>query len=810
MMDKWKRFLGTVLALTALLSLAACGKPAENTALQDKSAPAEVSSTEEPAAEYAYTASFRDVDLGECSSVQYLNPSFYTDEAIFTIGSERVRKDIPEGAVEEYEGQYDVYEQRMVRITYDGKAEKVPYIPMSIEKDREGKYEYVANVYSQGVQMLPDGRLAEIAVFFDNWCTVEGIGRDDEEFWNHYGYSQEYYFRVLNPDGSEERKTLLPISEDSYVNAFSQDGKGNFVCSYGTMLIGISPEAEILWTIDTNEYVEGITLLGDGTLCVNIWGSSGLVLCKVDTEEGALGESMEVPSEAYRLCSGGGNYPVYYSSGTSFFGFDPETGEKEKLFSWLNTDVAADMYNPVRVEDDGTVVGLLNNSTVVSDKLISEYQIFEVRYTQIDPAAKKQTITLATQWLAQEVSREVLNFNRKNDKVHIDIVDYSQYNTEEDYTAGLTKLQTEMIAGNMPDIVDLSGMAVNRLDARGLLEDLYPYIDADEELSREDFFPNVLQSVEQNGKLVSTVPGFMVMSLLGDSSVVGDEPGWTYSEFEAALADMPEGCRAMSAYTTQDEILRACLGLDMGSFVNWSTGECNFNSEEFISLLEFAKRFPATYDWDDYNYETDSDMVGIATGQQMLVTAGITSMDDILYNQTYFGGKPYTYIGYPTSSGTGNYFYVNAGLAMTTACRNKEAVWEFLRVFFTEDYQKSLYALPARVSAYEAKLAEAMTVSYVKNEEGGYQLDKDGNRIPIVRATIGEGTDQIQLYALAQEDADKLTEVIRTTTRTLQTDESITDIVKEQAEAFFQGQKTAEEVARLTQSKVNIYVNEQR
>ena len=33
---------------------------------------------------------------------------------------------------------------------------------------------------------------------------------------------------------------------------------------------------------------------------------------------------------------------------------------------------------------------------------------------------------------------------------------------------------------------------------------------------------------------------------------------------------------------------------------------------------------------------------------------------------------------------------------------------------------------------------------------------------------------------------------------------------REQAEAFFQGQKTAEAVAKLTQSKANIYVNEQR
>ena len=41
-------------------------------------------------------------------------------------------------------------------------------------------------------------------------------------------------------------------------------------------------------------------------------------------------------------------------------------------------------------------------------------------------------------------------------------------------------------------------------------------------------------------------------------------------------------------------------------------------------------------------------------------------------------------------------------------------------------------------------------------------------------------------------------------------DQSILDIVMSEAQAYFAGQKSADEVARLVQSKVNIYVNEQR
>ena len=41
-------------------------------------------------------------------------------------------------------------------------------------------------------------------------------------------------------------------------------------------------------------------------------------------------------------------------------------------------------------------------------------------------------------------------------------------------------------------------------------------------------------------------------------------------------------------------------------------------------------------------------------------------------------------------------------------------------------------------------------------------------------------------------------------------DQSIIDIVLEEAAAYFAGQKSAQDVAKLIQSKANIYINEQR
>ena len=53
-------------------------------------------------------------------------------------------------------------------------------------------------------------------------------------------------------------------------------------------------------------------------------------------------------------------------------------------------------------------------------------------------------------------------------------------------------------------------------------------------------------------------------------------------------------------------------------------------------------------------------------------------------------------------------------------------------------------------------------------------------------------------------------EVINTTTRLYSQNTAVLDIISEQTDAFFSGQKSADEVAKLVQGKLSIYVNEQR
>ena len=251
----------------------------------------------------------------------------------------------------------------------------------------------------------------------------------------------------------------------------------------------------------------------------------------------------------------------------------------------------------------------------------------------------------------------------------------------------------------------------------------------------------------------------------------------------------------------------------MGTLVDWTTGQCNFDSQGFIDMLKFASQFQNDFNWDSYEYsDDDNDYTRIAQGKQMLLNTYISDFNALPMYDAIFGGSV-TYIGYPTSSGTGNMLnFNNSGYAISARCENKDAAWQFIRTFFTEDFQKEQYGFPSNINAYNAKLKEAMTPEYQKDGDGNYILDENGNKIEVSRGGIswGSGDNYIDIYATTQEQADKLWELITTTTKVADYSSSIYDIVNEQTPAFFSGQKSAEEVARLIQNKANIYVNEQR
>ena len=801
------RVLAMLLCVVMVLSLAACGK--ESTAQPSSTAPADAS--QPGTAAYAYKSSFTPIAT---DSEWGISPALYTEDGFYATGSEKTgRREPAEGEVEEYDGQFDIYSTILYFVDASGKATRLSnYVPSAPAENTEGRKEFYSYTGLGRPVLNNDGKLAVLEEKYVSWYDGPEEALNTEEEFNYYHYEQSYDLLILDTDGSELSRAAVDVDvAQSYLNTYSVacDENGNMLTTLDQSLIAIAPDGSIAYTIPTQDYISSLVRFSDGTVGAMISGMNGMELRKIDTASKQLGDAITLPNNVWTLLSGDEKYDFYYTSGMYLYGFHLGDDSAEEVLNWMSCDINGQSLDTsaINISPDGTIRGVVTEYS--NGK--TEPQLFTLALVPADSLPKKEILTVAQleYYPDYDLSNRIVRFNRSHDSVRIQYKDYTQYNTENDLSAGMTKFMTEVMAGNLPDILPTRQLSYKQLAAKGLLEDLYSYIDADPKLSRDDFFPNLLTALEVNGSLYQIVPAFSVETLSGASSIVGDTPGWNYDEFNAALAKMPEGCTPLDPYITRDSVLSSLLYADMDSYVNWTTGEVRFDSDSFKQLLTFAKQFPAEYNWEEHDSaESTKDL--LAQGRQMLTQTYLYSLDSVLWNDVSFGGQT-TYIGWPTTNGVGSIMSFDNGYAISKNCTNKEAAWEFLSSMLTEDAQKEVYSIPANRNVFNQKLEELMTPSYRKDAQGNFILDENGEKIPQSRGSwYDENGLEHNVYAMTQEQADAVLSVITTCTKVANYDTSIYDIVNEQAQAFFAGQKSVDEVCRLIQSKANIYVNEQR
>ena len=162
-------------------------------------------------------------------------------------------------------------------------------------------------------------------------------------------------------------------------------------------------------------------------------------------------------------------------------------------------------------------------------------------------------------------------------------------------------------------------------------------------------------------------------------------------------------------------------------------------------------------------------------------------------------GEDVTFVGFPTENRNGSVFALDAELAISSKCKNKEAAWEFLKYFLSDEYQSgtSMYNLPVSVKALNAKIEEAM---------------KEDDDTIIARAS-GDLVMTDESYAeqnkpLTQAEADQIMELINSVNQVMRTDNDLETIITEEAESYFAGQKSVQDAASVIQSRASIYISE--
>lgn len=598
---------------------------------------------------------------------------------------------------------------------------------------------------------------------------------------------------------------LLKIEKDTLTSRIFMDDKDN------VLLIGNSK----VYILDRNFKLKNEVKIEDGwqlmdialakngqTVCVESGQNSGEVLTRVrnlDVEKGKWGEELKLDFNAYLgsdYIMNGIDSDIYYKSDSGIYSYDMASSKSIKLLDYGASYLTLEDADGIVPMGDDKFLGLIHEDGNAGVCRLAVY-------SKADPEsiANKQTIVYGGIYVPEKVKNEIIEFNKKNKEYKIEIKEYLQ-----EYD----KLNADIIAGKGPDIFDLSRLPVEKYVELGLLEDLTTYFEKDAEINADDMVYSVAESMKINGGLYYVSPNFSINTIAARTRDVGNRNGWTFSEMKALLEKKGE---EISLFHDEEgmpksEILGYFMDTGYMDYIKMETGECSFNSREFKDILEYCNSKGVNKEIDMSDAESDEMFYSIPSriraGKVLLYVDDNLTAEQVQVDRCLFG-EDITYIGFPNEDKQGSYFVFDSQIGISSKSGVKEKAWEFVRTFMTREYQGkhlTVDVLPTRQDCFDMKIhAQMATETFT---------DEFGNIIEPLNHSWYWGAVELQYAPVTQEDVGIFVDLINNTKKVQSNDYEIEDIIFEEAQVYFEGDRKLDETVEIIQKRVETYINEQR
>ncbi len=585
--------------------------------------------------------------------------------------------------------------------------------------------------------------------------------------------------------------------ENIYTSGFAVDSAENAFISMGNQVYVLNKNGELLFEATGNGYISKMCRSKDGKVYIIQFGDAGLEMYEVDVQAGGLGTRNDISQLGSSVNAATGiDSDLLLASESAVFEYDIKQKNFTQKFEWQSVDVVADWYGSMLALEDGRILWLgkeYQDNTMKTDltviRLLKEGE-------QVQSAKKVLTFGGVSIFIDSPVRKAITDFNKSNQDYRIEIKEYGA----EDISTGLIQLNADIVSGNCPDILALPLRFSKDLYARkGVLTDLYPYIEKDTSCERSDFQENILKIYETDDKLYAIPISYDIYTVLGKSSLLGERNSWTLEEMIAFVDDCPKDSEIFND-GSKSRVLSTCMRANWDQMVNWNDDDENaFNRELFIKMLQFANRF---IDDDKYTYD-DNLPQRIQDDQVQLLETNVSGISSNQFFCALFGGQV-TYAGYPAENGNGSLVGSTSAMAISAKCDYQDIAWEFINSMLSEEFQAqtAIYNFPIRKSGLEKQIERAMEVTYYTDENGNQKEESKG--------MSGMGDFTVATYADKDTDVQAIRQLIESADKLRTGDDQISNIITEEAQVFFSGNKTAEEAADIVENRIRIYVSEMK
>ncbi len=523
------------------------------------------------------------------------------------------------------------------------------------------------------------------------------------------------------------------------------------MCSDGeARRLYISASAELLvldW--DGNELarlpgqVYDLALAADGTVCALDQQPDGAYLLTLDLDGQRWERVLAFDSQDVGLYSGGQGHGLLAEVDGTLCGLAPDTAAFTPLLDLAAANVT--MLSAAFPLADGAFL------------LKDQYSPALYMARPGEAGSGPETVTLAV-FGAGMLTPAVTAFNNSQDAYRVVLKDYSydeQTGAYLDYydTAGLAQLGLDIASGEGPDILALDAAPVYQYIKDGLLEDLYPYIDADPDIGREDLDGTLLAALETEGALYELAPVAQLRTLIAAPGALdGVELAWS-----ALLERFDQDAFAGEGGSG---LLEAGVCGDGSPFVDWEKGVCDFENDEFLALLALAK-----------GAEQPAESGGAA-----LLVRSVFGGAALAQNAGELGlaGQVPALRGLPGREGERYLLSPLMDFGILAQSEHKDGAWAFLRTLLTEPNGMWLGHFLAKDAGADAPAPEGLSAEELA------QLDQAAD----AAFSAAGGVFHRDMYVAA--------------------------ILREETAPYFAGQAGAEDAASAIQNRVSLYLSERQ
>jgi hypothetical protein len=369
---------------------------------------------------------------------------------------------------------------------------------------------------------------------------------------------------------------------------------------------------------------------------------------------------------------------------------------------------------------------------------------------------ERRVITLSTaQSLPPDMVETIANINNNNPEFKISIDNIT------DNGADLDDYKKALLSGNLGDII-IPPDENSAYLSKGVYADLYPLLDNDPALRREDFLPGILSAFETDGQLFRLQKTFGIETYLAEKS---DSISPTYLNILKLINDNPD--RYILPYTDSPIV-------PLLSLVNKNTGE--FSADDVRNLLLIS---------DSVSGKNSTDF-----GQRFLDNKGYYAYlsayniyDYIAVSDITLNRAEAVPVGLPDASLPVNQLTNGVDICINSVSENKDDAWAAVKLILT-DTSNIKSGFPVLTERFYAEMEKAIN-------DNEYNITYDG----------------VELRTPTAEDFETIKSMLENV-KYIEQNPEISKIFSEESEQYFAENKSLDDTVSAIMGRLAILYGE--